>query len=231
MQSADLVWTIVSFLCTIFIFTFILGDNPVFRITSYLFVGITAGFIAVVLLYQVIIPKLIIPVLFNPSRNGFFTYIPLLLSILLLGKLFPRYSKLGNISMGFLVGTGAAVMVGGAVNGTIINQSLATIDSFTNNTFNIPDPSLIRWVEGLLLLIGTLSSLIYFQFSAKKTSNGKVERSKLIENISSIGGIFIAITFGALFVGVYSAALITLISRLDFIILTIKNLIPISIFF
>ena len=226
MHSADLIWTIVSLFLTLFIFSFIVGDNPLFRITSYIFIGVTAGFVAVLLIYQVIIPRLIIPALFETSGNRLLAFIPLILSLLLLGKLFPRYSNLGNISMGFLVGVGAAVMIGGAINGTLIDQSRAVINNVTVYTSNqTTGTSSGKIIESLILLIGTLSTLVYFQFSAKKLPGGENKRSKTIEAISKIGGVFIAITFGALYAGVYSAALTALIERLDYILQTIGNLI------
>ena len=226
MQSVDLIWTLASFICTIFIFSFILGDNPLFRITSYLFIGVTAAFVAVILIYQVIIPKLIIPVLFNSAVGRIVSFVPLILSILLLAKLFPRYSRLGNISMGFLVGVGAAVMMGGAVKGTLIDQTTGAIAGVTGITSShSSNISVFRIAEALTLLIGTISTLIYFQFSAKKVAGEESKRSKTIELISKIGGVFIAITFGALYVGVYSASLSALIERLDFIINTIRILV------
>ena len=56
-------------------------------------------------------------------------------------------------------------------------------------------------------------------------SGGENKRSKAVEAISKIGGIFIAITFGALYAGVYSAALTALIERLDYILQTIGKFI------
>ena len=226
MHSADLIWTFVSLFLTLLVFSFIVGDNPLFRITSYIFIGVTAGFVAVLLIYQVIIPRLIIPALFDSSGNRFLAFIPLILSLLLLGKLFPRYSNLGNISMGFLVGVGAAVMIGGAINGTIIQQSRAVINNVTIYTSDqTSEVTIGKIIESLILLIGTLSALVYFQFSAKKMSGGENKRSKAVEAISKIGGIFIAITFGALYAGVYSAALTALIERLDYILQTIGKFI------
>jgi len=36
----DILWTVVGFLLTLLILSFIFGDNPLFRIASYLFVGV-----------------------------------------------------------------------------------------------------------------------------------------------------------------------------------------------
>jgi len=92
------------------------------------------------------------------------------------------------------------------VTGTIFPQTGAAIDEVGRNSF-----------EGVLMLFGTISTLIYFQFSAKRGDDGEYRRNLLTRIFSFIGKVFIAITFGVLFAGVYSAALTAFIERLDFL--------------
>ena len=77
MPSDDLIWTIVGFVLTLLILSHIIGDNPLFRIVTYLFVGVASGAVAVIAIYQVIWPKLILPIL----RGDYLTIIPLVLSL------------------------------------------------------------------------------------------------------------------------------------------------------
>jgi hypothetical protein len=70
-----------------------------------------------------------------------------------------------------------------------------------------------RIFEASLMLVGTISTLVYFHFGAKPGPEGPV-RSKLVVILGAIGQAFIAITFGVLFAGVYAAALTALIQRL-----------------
>ncbi|TLN09736.1 hypothetical protein FDZ74_11555, partial [bacterium] len=167
MQIADLIWTIVSFVLTLLILSYVIGDNPLFRFVSYLFVGVASGVVAVVAIYQVIWPKLILPIL----RGDYLTLIPLVLSLLLIAKLFPRFSFLGNVSMAYLVGAGAAVAVGGAVMGTLVSQSQALITPFSLSTAIASGNPISQIIEGVFILIGTLSTLFYFQFTAKVQAN------------------------------------------------------------
>ena len=44
----EVVWSIVSFVVTLLIFSYIFGDNPLFRLASYAFVGVAAGYAVVV---------------------------------------------------------------------------------------------------------------------------------------------------------------------------------------
>jgi hypothetical protein len=49
MQPVDLIWTIVGFILTLMVFSYLFGDNPLFRLVTYLFVGVSAGFAAVMI--------------------------------------------------------------------------------------------------------------------------------------------------------------------------------------
>ncbi len=218
MQSSDLIWTIVSFTITLLIFFYLLGDNPLFRLASYLFVGVTAGYVAVIVIYQLILPRLVMPLVLGSLAERLITLIPLALSVLLLTKLSPRLAPIGNISMAYLVGAGAAVILGGAILGTLIGQGIATVNLFDFKAAAALGRNPVGLLlEGIIVLIGTISTLIYFQFSARSQGDQPPRRAAFVEAIAKIGQIFIAITFGALFAGVYFAALTALIDRLNFI--------------
>ena len=66
------------------------------------------------------------------------------------------------------------------------------------------------------MLVGTITTLVYFHFGAKATAGGP-QRSKLVIWLGWIGQVFIAITLGVLFAGVIAAALTALIERMNFI--------------
>jgi hypothetical protein len=65
-------------------------------------------------------------------------------------------------------------------------------------------------------------TLIYFQFSAKRTADGSIKRNMIIETLAWGGRVFIAITFGVLFAGVYMAALTAMLERLSSVINFVK---------
>ena len=73
------------------------------------------------------------------------------------------------------------------------------------------------------MLVGTVTTLAYFHFGAKATANGP-QRSKLVTMLSWVGQVFIAITFGVLFAGVFTAAMTALIERLNFLITFLTSL-------
>lgn len=210
----------ISFLVTVLVLSYLIRDNPLFRATIYVFVGTSAGYVAAVAGRQVIYPLLVLPILsgevFSDFLKAVLLVFPLLGSVLLLMKASPRLSNLGQIPVAYLVGVGAAVTIGGAVLGTLFPQISATYNNFdvalavargVNPAFML--------LNGMLILIGVIGTLAYFHFGAKKKTDGDVKRNILINGLTLIGRIYIAITFGVLFAGVYLAALTALIERMN----------------
>ncbi len=215
--SLDLLTGLVSFLLTLMVLSYLIGDNPAFRLAIYLFIGVSAGYVAAIAWNQVLLPRLFRPLL-NSGWTDVTLLIPLLLGLLMLAKLSPRMAALGNPSLAVIVGVGAAVAIGGAIFGTLFPQTQAVV-----NEFDLPSlgKSWSGWLgtlgEALVMLVGTVSTLVYFQFSAKATAGGP-KRAKPVEFIAWVGQVFIAITFGVLFAGVFAAAITALIERLSFLI-------------
>ncbi len=211
----DFIWVAVSFILTLLVFSYFLGDHAVYRFVMALFIGVSAGYIAVVLIFQVILPRLVVPLVSGDQM----ALIPLVLSGLLLLKLSPKFSRLGNIPMAYLVGAGAAIAIGGAVMGTIFGQVKGAWNTFLPSTGESP---ILAYLEGGFLLIGTLATLAYFHFNARKGSTTGGKRNLLIGIFAWIGKIFIAITLGVVFASVLTAAATALIERTDFVLQTIQ---------
>jgi hypothetical protein len=211
----DMITGGISFLLTLMVLSYFIGDNPVFRVAVYIFIGASAGYTAAVAWHQVLYPRLMMPLLTGSLPERLLAFIPLVLGLLLLFKLSPRTARLGSPSMAFLVGVGAAVAIGGSVLGTLFPQTGAAMNEL--NLSSAGQYWLERLSEGFLMLIGTVTTLVYFHYGAKATASGP-QRSKLIRVLSWVGQVFIAITFGVLFAGVFVAAITALIERLYFII-------------
>jgi hypothetical protein len=214
-MPVDLIWTIVGFLLTLMILSYIFGDNVLFRLATYLFVGVAAGYVALTVAVQVLGPKLFVPLITGTFEQKMLTLVPLILGLLLLLKMFPRLARLGNISMAYLIGVSAAVMVGGVVVGSLIPQVVATVNLFDLRAGAAAgvNPA-IQLIDGVFILVGVISTLMYFYFGAKPRPNAPPERSRMVEVLARIGQVFIGITLGALFAGVYSAALTAFIERI-----------------
>ena len=209
-------WLILGFLLTLMILSYLIGDNPLFRIATYLLIGVAAGYTAVIVIYQIILPKMILPFLTAPASEWLLLLIPWLLSIMLLTRLFPKVSRIANIPLGFMVGVAAAVTIGGALLGTISTQFFAVINLFDTNT--LQNGGIYAFFEGVYILSGTISTLLYFQFYQPKDPPAKVSAANKALDVTRFAGkIFISITLGAIFAGVFMASAFTMIERFDFI--------------
>jgi hypothetical protein len=218
-DQINLITGVISFLFTLLIFSYVLGDNPLFRVAVYIFVGVSSGYIAAVSWWQVIMPRLVYPLMSAITSGSMLDVglilVPLLGALMLL--LFPRQTGLGRIVMAFLVGVGAAVTIAGALMGTLIPQIQGTINVFDMTVVAGKDISYL--IEALsnavIILAGTVFTLVYFHFGARSKADGSMRRLGLIEALAWCGRVFIGIALGAVFAGVYSAALTALIERIS----------------
>jgi hypothetical protein len=217
MQAADIILGIISCVLTIMVLSYLVGDNPLFRVAVFIFVGVSAGYVGAVALYQVILPKVIMP-LVNDPRANLPLLVPILLSLLLLAKIFPRISWLGSASMAFMVGVSAAVAIAGALIGTIVPQFIAAIAPFGLEGSAGVGSVIENLAEGAIMLLGTVTTLAFFHFGVKSpTAGGTGSPNPVVRMLGLIGQFFIAVTFGVLFTGAYAAAVSALIGRMYFI--------------
>lgn len=207
-QSFDLIGGLVGFLLTIMIFTYLLGDNALFRIAAYILVGATAGYATVLVLYSIVWQRLALPLIQSPSGNLVSVVPALILGIWLLLKASPRFSRLGSPVVAFLAGIAAAAVIGGALQGTLWPQTSAAMGSLSS-----PEVSSVQsfnLLNGMVVLVGTLTTLAYFHF-------GNRIKQGILNIIGQLGRGFIAITLGAIFAGVYATALAAFVGRIAFL--------------
>jgi hypothetical protein len=215
-MSIEVFSAVIGFLLTLMVFSYLIGDNPMFRIAVYLFIGVASGYAAAVVVNDVLFTRLQSLPLNDPTQLVI-GLIPFLLAFTLLAKLSPRISWMGNFAMAVLVGVGAATAIGGTLGGTLIPQAETSMDAFVPRSF-------ASLLEGGVMLAGTVLTLAYFQFGARRAEDGTVKRNAIFETLAWIGRIFIAVTFGVLFAGVYMAALTAMIERLSSMINLVKSM-------
>lgn len=208
MNTMDLIWAVVGFVLSLMVFSYLAGDNPLFRFAVSLFIGVSAGYAAVILLFQVLYPRLVYPLLTGTILEKSFTLIPLALSVLLFFKPSRNMSFMGSIPMAFLIGAAAAFAIGGAVLGTILPQSFSTVNLFDRKVTGN------NLVEGIFILVGTVTTLMYFYFGAKFENGKPIRRAGWIETIAKVGQVFLFVTLGSIYAGVYITAITSLVDRI-----------------
>ncbi len=211
-MNIDAISALTGLLLTLMVFSYLIGDNPLFRFAIYLFIGVSSGYAAAVIWHDVLVPKLFSQ--WGDLNQVVLLIVPLLLSISLLAKLSPRISWIGNFAMAVLVGVGAAAAVGGALVGTLLPQAQAAMNAFDLGSAGGANP-FVKFFEGTVMLLGTVLTLASFQFTMRRAADGTVKPNPIFGGVAWSGRLFVAITLGVLFAGVYVAALTAMIERLS----------------
>jgi hypothetical protein len=213
---------ILALVLTLMVFSYLVGDNPLYRLAVHLFVGATAGYAVLVAYYTVIAPQMFTPIADSVKQGSTAllslpTLLPalfgLMLSVFLLLKISPATTRLGSVATAFLVGVGSAVAVGGAVTGTLFPQTGATFLSLLPfNQFGVFQAE--RLIDSLIIIVGTLATLGFFYYGARARPGRPPERHPLAKPVAQVGQVFIGAAFGVMYAGALVASLAFFSDRL-----------------
>jgi len=188
--------------CTLAIWSFLYKDNPFYKVAEHIFVGISAAYWFIYTIYNVLIPNLFSKLIEDPSGNWLLV-IPGILGILMLSRLFQKWDWLSQYPMALIIGTSA---------GLALLQYLKT-DVITQMTSTMLNPlhasSVTVGIGQVILIIGTISALVYFYFSIRHTG--------VVGGVAKVGIFFLMISFGAAFGYTAMARISLLIGRLQFL--------------
>ncbi|HDN81021.1 MAG: hypothetical protein DRI61_05710 [Chloroflexi bacterium] len=211
--NPDVIGGWVAFALTLLVFSYLIRDNPLYRLAVHLLVGVAAGYAFVVAYNTIIMRRLVGPLLEDPSQNAALL-IPLLLGLLLLSKLLPRLGWFGNISMAFLFGVGAALAIGGGLLGTLWPQLKASTLSV-----NPARVGFLTSINNFIIVIGTVGSLLYFYFTGTKARSGIAGLgARFLKGWATLGRWMIMVALGAFFATGMIAFISLLIARLRFML-------------
>lgn len=235
--SIDFAGTIFAALLTMMVLSYLIGDNPLFRIATHIFVGVSAGYAGVIAWYNVINPGFFQPLLDLIGAGADFSsldwiiriilvLIPWVLGALMLFKLSSGTSRLGTVPVALMVGVGAAVVIGGAITGTIIPQTRSAITTLfpAGDATATVTTRAEQLLEPIIMIGGTLTTLLYFNFTVSRGKSGTANQAGLLRIASLIGRVFISITFGAMYAGALMAAIVVLSDRMQFLVGVIAQL-------
>jgi hypothetical protein len=210
--------TIIAAILTFMVWSYLLGDNPAFRIAEHLFVGMAVGYAVLVAWFSVVQPALSGVVV---SQSPALAAVPLVLCLLLMAKVRPAWSGVGNIAVAFLVGVGAALAVGGALFGTLGPQVAATASlSLDPADYGDTQPALASpflW-QNLAVLVGTVGTFFYFTFNTQPQGPLGGFRETFTRFWSGIGRWVIMMMLGALFANTVMSRIALLIGRVQWLL-------------
>src|ERR1041384_8180751 len=153
---------------TLFIFTFLYEDNPLFKLAENLYVGVSVGY-TIVKTYDTVIVQLI----WKPMvENGELALlIPVAIGLLMLTRYVPKAAWLSRYAFAFIVGVGSGLAIPPTISSFILKQiedtvrpllSMAGGDGLTFS-MNLLNPA--SHLNAVIILVGVSSVLFYFFFS------------------------------------------------------------------
>lgn len=206
---------LLAVVLTLALLSYLVADNPVYRIAVHLFIGLSAGYAVVLAWFTVIQPQLVTPLLATLAPSAGQTanlgtlawpVLPVLVGgLLLILKTLRVASRAGGLVIALMAGVGAAVAVGGAITGTLLPQTGATFISLL--PVGAGDAFFETALEALFVVIGTLATLGFFYYGAHAEAGGPVERPALVRPVAAIGQVFIGIAFGVMYAGALAASI------------------------
>ncbi len=180
---------------TLAIYSFLYKDNPFYKIAEHIFAGISAGYYVGLIWHSVIRQQLILPLFLD---NEYLLIVPGILGFLMFSRFFPKVAWLSRLSLAFVIGNTAGIYLIQQFHGLIIPQVRSTFLSLTG-------------FSGIVMVIGVISTLIYFYFSK--------EHKGAFGIVAKIGIWFIMIAFGASFGYTVMARVSLLIGRAQFLMI------------
>jgi hypothetical protein len=210
-MSGEVIGVWIGAILTLGIFSFLYKDNPFYKFSEALFVGISAGYWFVVTFWQYFVPKfwdnlaLAYSELLTKGRvdyhwiyllGGFF-------GVLMLLRLLPKIGWLSRWSLAFIVGTTAGLQFTRYLESNGIKQVVGTIKPL------LVSGNMNATIGNIIIVVGTFCGLIYFFFSK--------EHKGAFGGAARVGVWFLMITFGALFGYTVMSRMSLLIGRMDYL--------------
>ncbi len=213
---------IVAGLLTLMVFSYLIGANPLWRVAQSLFVGVSVGYVTLVILTQVIAPqvaRVVAPAAGAAPGDRWLAAVPVALGLLLLIRIAYPGAWPASFGLNLVVVVGASLALGGALAGSIVPQIL---DTMRQVNFASSDPATIaRAVGNVVLVLGVIAALSYFAFGAHP--NGS--RPAPVMALSTVGRWVLVLSFGAILGSLATTFYVALIERLGFLINLVENLV------
>lgn len=151
--SGDLGGTLatwVAALATVGVWSYLVGARRIFALLQYLLAGLATGYLVLLAIREVLVPRLVSPLLARPSDH--LLLLPaLVLVVLLMGaRWLPRRATMPAVAI--LVAGIAAFALGGAVIGTILPQMAAALPATAATSPGLASELLALVITSLVLL-------------------------------------------------------------------------------
>ncbi len=204
-------------ICTLFVFSFLYRDNPLYKFTEALVVGVSAAYGMVVGFWTMVMPNLIgklfpsfvarhiIPE--HAEQTNLFYLVVLALGIMLLWRLSPVGGWIARWPLAFIIGITAGFRLIAHLEADFAIQIQATILPLVVREDGALDFGMS--VRNLAVVLGVLACLTYFFFS--------IEHKGVVGQTARVGIWVLMITFGAGFAYTVMGRITLLTQRIEFL--------------
>ena len=201
-----------GFVLTLMVYSYLIRDNFLYRLAVYVFVGMAAGYVSIVTFESVLTPWLESTVGSGETGRAVLGILPFILVLLLLFKTTSRIARFGNLGIAFIIGVGSAVAVVGALIGTLIPFARLTAGEGAGAE------EATDIINAIVILVGVVTSLLYFQYLSRRTPTGDVGRGRTMTTLTTLGQGFIVVTLGAIYATAIVTSLTIFSERIAFIL-------------
>ncbi len=205
-MDLQLIGTIVAVILTLMVYSYLIGDNPLYRLAQHIFVGVSVGYITLVVIYNVIVPFVGRALEDRPWLDRALPVLALLLGVLLWFKVARPRNIFSNAVLAIIVTTAAALGLGGTLVGTLLPQMQATMLPLNGDLYTI--------VGNIVIIVGVIASLGYFYFTARVDGTRTITASY----VATAGRWFMMVAFGTLFGFAVTSFFALLADRIKFLI-------------
>ncbi len=196
----------LSAFLTLGILSFLYKDNPWYKLSEAIFVGISAGFWVVTLFWDNLVGKF-----WDGWQDEPMLFVGAALGFLMLLRLVPKIGWISRWPLAFIVGATSGLWLMNYLASNIMVQVMATIQPlFSTGYASGFDAGWGAIISSLVIVVGTFTGLVYFFFSK--------EHKGAFGGAARVGIFFIMITFGASFGYTVMSRMSLLIGRMDFLL-------------
>ncbi len=186
---------------TLFLFSFLYRDNPLFKFAEHLFLGVGVGYLLTLNIFEVLATKVWTPLMESFARTPWDSgvlltvAVPTLFGLLILTRFVPQAAWLSRWTFALIVGFGSGIWIPRATDTYILQQMQGTVRPLLHrpeggfSAYGLAD--LGTDLSNGLVIAGVLSILIYFFYS--------IEHKGPVRKISRLGTLFLMVAFGASF--------------------------------
>lgn len=210
-------WIWVGAFFTLCILSFLYDDNPFYKFAEHVFVGVSAAYWMAVGFWTIIVPNLLgkltpwlvdglIPGLAGAPSHYHYV-IPLILGLLLVGRLWGPLGVYSRWPLAFIVGTTAGLNFVQYLKSDFMSQiagSVVPLIAMTDGQFSAG-----QTLGNLVIFVGVVCGLIYFFFSKEHTG--------VFGFAGRVGIWILMISFGASFGFTVMGRIALLVGRMEYL--------------